>query len=76
MPAHHRHRPRDEFQPLANIPGVQLQWARSTATAWGPAVLQALFGASVPTLDTVFDGLAEFVDQHFDSGVLQSLLQS
>ena len=40
-----------------------------------PAVLQALFGASVPTLETVFDGLADFVDGHFQPGVLTSLLQ-
>jgi len=40
-----------------------------------PAVLQALFGASVPTLDTVFDGLAEFADRHFADGVLMSLLE-
>jgi len=39
-----------------------------------PAVLQALFGASVPTLDTVFDGLADYIAQHFHKGVLQSLI--
>jgi adenosylcobyric acid synthase len=42
-----------------------------------PAVLQALFGsdssAPVPTLETVFEGLADFVEQHFSPGVLQSL---
>jgi len=42
------------------------------------AVLQALFGAqlggTVPTLDTVFDGLADFIDTHFEPGVLQGLL--
>jgi adenosylcobyric acid synthase len=40
-----------------------------------PQVLQALFGASVPTLDTVFDGLADIVDRHFATGVLPGLLQ-
>jgi len=35
-----------------------------------PAVLQALFGAQVPTLETVFDGLADFVEAHFESGRL------
>jgi adenosylcobyric acid synthase len=40
-----------------------------------PAVLQALFGATVPTLDTVFDGLADVVEQHFETGVLPGLLQ-
>jgi adenosylcobyric acid synthase len=38
-------------------------------------VLQALFGAAVPTLETVFDGLAGFVDRNFQPGVLKSLLQ-
>jgi len=40
-----------------------------------PAALQALFGAAVPTLDTVFDGLADFIDRHFQPGVLRALMQ-
>ncbi len=44
-----------------------------------PAALQALFGArlgqAVPTLDTVFDGLADFIEQNFEPGVLQGLLR-
>lgn len=39
-----------------------------------PAVLQALFGATVPTLDSVFDGLADYIGEHFAPGVLQSLI--
>ena len=39
-----------------------------------PRVLQALFGAATPTLDSVFDGLADFIARHFEPGVLQSLL--
>ena len=39
-----------------------------------PAVLQALFGAEVPTLETVFAGLADFVERHFDAGALGDLL--
>jgi len=39
-----------------------------------PQVLQALFGASVPMLDSVFEGLADFIEQHFEPGVLQSLI--
>ena len=39
-----------------------------------PAVLQALFGTSVPTLDTVFDGLADYIERHFEAGVLASLV--
>ncbi|MBH2018029.1 MAG: cobyric acid synthase [Burkholderiales bacterium] len=40
-----------------------------------PRVLQALFGAATPTLDSVFDGLADYIDQHFEPGVLQSLIE-
>lgn len=39
-----------------------------------PRVLQALFGAAVPTLDSVFDGLADYIGQHFESGVLDALI--
>lgn len=39
-----------------------------------PAVVQALFGRAAPTLDTVFDGLADFVDTHFSPGVLDALV--
>jgi adenosylcobyric acid synthase len=43
------------------------------------AVLQALFGAQlggdVPTLETVFDGLADYIAKHFSEGVLQDLLK-
>ncbi|MGH8820133.1 MAG: cobyric acid synthase, partial [Rhodoferax sp.] len=39
-----------------------------------PAALQALFGAAVPTLDAVFDGLADYIGQHFEPGVLQALV--
>ena len=49
-------------------------------------VLQALFGpllakkmpglsAKVPTLDAVFDGLADYIDAHFAPGVLQGLVR-
>ena len=41
-----------------------------------PAVMRALFGADVRSLDSVFDGLADFVDRHFVPGSLQSLLTS
>jgi adenosylcobyric acid synthase len=39
-----------------------------------PTVLQALFGARVPTLETVFEGLANYVEQHFEPGTLAGLL--
>jgi adenosylcobyric acid synthase len=38
------------------------------------AVLHALFGAAAPTLDSTFDGLADFIDTHFDAGVLSGLI--
>jgi adenosylcobyric acid synthase len=40
-----------------------------------PAVLRALFGAAAPTLETVFDGLADFIEQHVEPGVLAALIQ-
>ena len=40
-----------------------------------PRVLAALFGAATPTLDSVFDGLADFVEKHMAPGVLQSLIR-
>lgn len=39
-----------------------------------PAVLHALFGATAPTLDTVFDRLADTIDAHFATGVLPGLI--
>ena len=38
------------------------------------AVLQALFGAGAPTLDAVFDGLADYLDRHSAPGVLDALI--
>ena len=40
-----------------------------------PAVLQALFGAATPTLNSVFDGLADYIAQHFEAGFLDSLIK-
>ena len=44
-----------------------------------PAALQALFGASlrgpVPTLDSVFEGLSDYIDQHFEPGFLAALIE-
>jgi adenosylcobyric acid synthase len=43
------------------------------------AVLQALFGrqgaVSVPTLESVFEGLADYLDRHVAPGVLQALIR-
>jgi adenosylcobyric acid synthase len=61
----------------------QLGWQNQAGNVLGvylhgmfedPAVLQALFGATVSTLDSVFDGLADFVTQHFDDDLLQRLI--
>jgi adenosylcobyric acid synthase len=41
-----------------------------------PALLRALFGAEVATLDSVFDGLADYIDKHFTPGALAALLQT
>ena len=38
-----------------------------------PAALRALFGVAVPTLDSVFDGLADYVERHFEPDVLRAL---
>ncbi len=39
-----------------------------------PAVLQALFGAATPTLESVFEGLADYIARHFEAGVLDALI--
>jgi adenosylcobyric acid synthase len=39
-----------------------------------PAVLHALFGASTPTLESVFEGLADYIGRHFDAGLLDALI--
>ena len=41
-----------------------------------PNALRALFGVSAPTLETVFDGLADCIETHFDKGVLDALIDS
>ena len=40
-----------------------------------PAVLRALFGAQVRTLDAVFDGLADFLDRHVAPHTLEALIR-
>ncbi len=51
-----------------NVLGVYVHGMFENAT-----VMQALFGAQAQTLDAVFDGLANFIDGHFEHGTLTSL---
>jgi adenosylcobyric acid synthase len=62
------------------LPG--LAWSNAAGNVLGlylhglfedAAALQALFGAQAPTLDSVFDGLAEGIATHFAPGVLDAL---
>ena len=39
-----------------------------------PALLRALFGASVPALDATFDRLADLVERHLDARLLADIL--
>ena len=40
----------------------------------GPVVLQALFGMETTTLETVFEGLADYLELHMSAATLQSLI--
>ena len=51
-----------------NVLGVYLHGMFEDA-----GVMRALFGAQVPTLDSVFDGLADFIEAHFSPGVMPDL---
>ena len=39
-----------------------------------PSVLQALFGATVPTLQDAFETLADLAEAHLEPGLLDRLL--
>lgn len=54
--------------PAGNVLGVYLHGLFEDV-----AVMHALFGAQVPTLDSVFDGLAVFLGASFTPGVLDAL---
>jgi adenosylcobyric acid synthase len=67
---------------LRNAAGEPIGWQQGSVMGLyahglfeSPLAMQALFGATVRTLDGVFDGLADFIDHHFDSGVLHRLVQ-
>ncbi|MCJ0762945.1 cobyric acid synthase [Variovorax terrae] len=64
--------------------GQALGWQNAAGNVLGlylhglfedPAALRALFGAAAPTLDSVFDGLADYIGAHFAPGVLEALVQ-
>ena len=39
-----------------------------------PVVLHALFGMETTTLETVFEGLADYLELHMSAATLQSLI--
>jgi adenosylcobyric acid synthase len=51
-----------------NVLGVYVHGLFEDAVA-----LQALFGASAPTLESVFDAMAQFIEAHFLPDTLQRL---
>ena len=68
---------------IRDAAGAALGWCNASGRILGlylhglfedTGVLQALFGADMRTPDQVFDGLADFVDRHFEPGVLAGLL--
>src|SRR5882672_807225 len=66
---------------LHNSDGEELGWQRGSVMGLyahgmfeSSDVLKALFGVHAPSLDEVFDGLADFIDQHFEPGFLRGLL--
>jgi len=68
---------------LTDARGQALGWQNPAGNVLGlylhglfedPAALHALFGARAPTLDQVFDGLADYIAQHFEPGVLPGLI--
>jgi adenosylcobyric acid synthase len=69
-------------QPSAVLP-PDLAWQNAQGNVLGvyvhglfedAAALQALFGTSAPTLESVFDAMAQFIDTHFLPGTLQQLV--
>ena len=65
---------------LRNEAGEPIGWQRGSVLGLyvhglfeSPAVLRALLGHAPRTLDSVFDGLADFIDLHFEPGALWRL---
>ncbi|MBN9001084.1 MAG: DUF72 domain-containing protein, partial [Rhizobiales bacterium] len=66
---------------LRNAEGEAIGWQQGSVLGLyahglfeSTEVLRALFGARVRGLEAVFDGLADFVDRHFEPGALMRLL--
>jgi adenosylcobyric acid synthase len=65
---------------LFNGQGEPIGWQRGNVLGLyahglfeSATVMRSLFGADVQPLDAVFDGLADFIDTHFDTGALMRL---
>jgi adenosylcobyric acid synthase len=72
----------DTLVALRNEAGEAIGWQRGAVLGFcahglfeSAAAMRALFGSEVRTLDSVFDGLADFIDRHFEPGVLRSLIE-
>ena len=66
---------------LRDADGAAIGWQSGTVLGLyahglfeNPAVLQALFGQAGRSLDSVFEGLGNYVDEHFGSVALQALI--
>ncbi|MET0517314.1 MAG: cobyric acid synthase [Burkholderiaceae bacterium] len=68
---------------LRSDSGEAIGWQQGAVIGWyahglfeDAALLQALFGPGcASSLDAVFDGLADFIDRHFEPGVLARLIR-
>ena len=67
---------------LMNGQGETIGWQRGNVLGLyahglfeSAPVLRALFGADIKPLDAVFDGLADFIDTHFEPNSLMDLLK-
>lgn len=68
---------------LFNPPGEAIGWQHGNVLGLyahglfeSAAVMRALFGADVRPLEAVFDGLADFIDTHFEPGALMRLAEA
>ncbi len=64
----------DDQEPLGWQAGPVMGWY-AHGLFEKPSVMNALLGRLAPSLDGIFDGLADFIDLHFEPGVLLDLLR-